>query len=222
MIKRTLIRKFVADHIAPHFPDFGFDLRGDLSRVCRPFLHGICFEQSEDDTFYVTCFVHFLSKRSDFIAIGFGERMRRNDRYGESWRTEPSEGEAALLLGAMRGSRYSPFNLHPTSKAILALADPDVRGPHSLFGLAHCAIFENDARLATEFMRLAKSRFKGVTLTESDRLLLAEITEIEDGLDDLVGTQRKLKDWVEESIHLLKLEKISPPLENGEAASFEI
>ncbi len=215
MIKRALIRRFIRDHIAPQFPDFRFNRRGDLARICRPFLHGICFEQSSfDDTYYVTCFVHFLSKRSDVLGIGFGERMRRDDANWDSWRVEPAEAEAGQLLEAMHRSKYSPFNLQPTSGAVLALADPSVRGPHSLFALSHCAIFENDRRRAAFFLRLAKSGL-GIPKFDWSRRLLAEIEEIESGLDDLPGTQRKLNEWVEESIHLLRLEALAPPLKDS-------
>jgi hypothetical protein len=171
-------------------------------------LHGIVFERSEwNDDFYVTCFVHFLTIRDDFFAIGFGERMRRSDVPGDTFWVTPAESEAEKLLQAMRNSAYSPLNLKPTCKRILELSNIEEEGAHSLFGLATCAIFEDNPDLARHFFALSREEV-GEPEYDWRRKLLGEIDELERGLDDLVATQMKLRGWVEETIRMLGLQQL--------------
>lgn len=207
MIRKAVLRKWVQMQIWPHVRDFHMYERLDLVRICRPLLHGIVFEPSQwDDDFYVTCFVQFLPGRKDYLAIGFGERMRRYDVPGQSYRVEPAEEEAAKLLDAMRQSPYSPFNLQPTCGRMIELAGDEKHGEHNYFGLGTCAIFENDPGLAQHFFSLAKEAI-GTPEYDWDTKLLNEILELEGTLDDLPATQLKLRRWVEESIRLLGMEK---------------
>jgi hypothetical protein len=208
MLKKRILRRFVLAHIAPHFPDFHLYEGVDLVRLCRPLIHGIVFEPSQwNDDFYVTCFVQCLTSRKDYLGIGFGERMKRPDVPGETFCVSPADEEANKLLQAMQKSRFSPFNLKPTCKRLIALANVEERGAHSLFGLGTCAIFEDDPGLARDFFSMAREK-TGEPEYDWDTRLLNDIDEVESGLDDLVATQVKLRSWVEETIRLLGLQEL--------------
>jgi len=208
MLKKMILRQFVSSHIAPHFPEFRLYKGEDLVRLCRPLMHGIVFERSEwNDDFYVTCFVQFLTSRKEYFSIGFGERMKRLDTAGDTFWVTPAETEVETLLQAMRNSPYSPFNLKPTCKRIIEMSDIQEEGAHSLFGLATCAIFENNPDLARHFFSLSREKV-GEPKYDWRRKLLGEIDELESGLDDLAATQMKLRRWVEETIRLLGLQEL--------------
>ena len=177
-------------------------------RLCRPLLHGVVFEPSQwNDDFYVRCFIQFLTSRKEDLAIGFGERMQRPDSPGDTFWVTPAESEAGYLLQAMRSSAFSPFNLRPTCRRVIELAKVDEEGPHGLFGLGTCAVFENDAGLARHFFSLAKEKI-GEPRYDWRRKLLREIDDVESGLDDLIAMQLKLRGWVEETIRLLGLQAL--------------
>ena len=205
MTKSTIINRFMKDRIAVHFPEFHLFRRRHLLKICRPLLHGIVIESpGPGEYFYVTCFVQFLTERDDTFNMGFGERVPRCDGSGQSFWVEPSD-EESVLLNSLRQSSFSPFNLDPTCRNVLKLAEGFEHGPHTFFGLATCAILENDVNLALELLERSRER-TGSPVYEWRQKLLAEIEELESGLNNTQATQIKLMRWVEESIRMLGLQ----------------
>jgi hypothetical protein len=208
LLKEKVLRQFVAKSIAPHFPEFHLYQGIDLVRLCRPLLHGIVFEPSQwNDDFYVTCFVDFLTSRKDYLAIGFGERMRRTDGQGDTFWVKCPEEEAQMLFQAMRSSVFSPFNLKPTCRRVIELSNIDEKSAHGLFDIGACAILENDPGMARECFSRAKLRI-GMPEFDWDKRLLNDITQVESRLDDLAATQVLLRGWVEETIRMLGLQHL--------------
>jgi hypothetical protein len=208
MLKKKMLRRFVVEQIAPHFLDLHLYEGVDLVRVNRPFVQGIVFEPSQwNDDFYVTCFVDSLTRRKDYLAIGFGERLQRTDKPGDTFWIDPAEAEAEMMLHAMRNSPFSPFNLKPTCRRVLELSNIEDESENGLFDLGTCAIFENDPGFARECFSRARHRICEPEY-DWDAKLLSDMDELESGLDDLAATQTKLRRWVEESIRLLGLERL--------------
>lgn len=208
MIRKANLRRFILDFIRPELSGFSI-LRGkDLVRVSRPLVQGVVFERSTSGRdFYVSCFVDFLASRHETISLSFGERIQRPDGLSECWRLEDPIREASILIKALHGSGFSPYNLAPICRDVLALAESREWSAQVCFGLGTCSIFEHDPGLARHYFERARARIDPPQ-ADWDRDLLAEIAVLEKGLDDLGATQTMLRQWVEESIRLRGLQHL--------------